>query len=124
MTDIGAIPAANAKRWQVAKIVPMRQAEVGAVVVRLVAAAKFRYQAVSKAVRARPTTGRSSRPSVCGKPVATGTASWGLGDHLNQVSTPGPRGREPRRIGTGNSERFSSEGVRQKSAALGTDSAL
>jgi lysozyme family protein len=55
LTNIVAITAANAKRWQVAKIVPKRQAEVNGVVVRLVApAAKARYQEVSKAVWATP----------------------------------------------------------------------
>ena len=52
MTDM-ALKAANAHRWRVAKIAPMRQAEVTAVAVRLApSAAKTRYQAIEAAAGA------------------------------------------------------------------------
>jgi hypothetical protein len=50
MSDIVALMAANAHRWQVAGIAPKRQAEVSAVAVRLAApVAKTRYQAMEAA---------------------------------------------------------------------------
>jgi hypothetical protein len=49
MTDM-ALKAANAHRWRVAKIAPMRQAEVTAVAVGLApSAAKTRHQATEAA---------------------------------------------------------------------------
>ncbi|HEX9590223.1 MAG TPA: hypothetical protein VGA15_21065 [Bradyrhizobium sp.] len=55
MTNIVAITAANARRWQVAKIAPNRLVEVSRVAKRLTApAAKFRYQGVSQAVWGTP----------------------------------------------------------------------
>jgi lysozyme family protein len=96
MTNIAAITAANAKRWQVAKIVPSRRAQVNTAVLRLVAStAKFRYQAVSKAVWGSPD--RWPVVAVIHEREADGNwhAQLGQGDPLAHVSVHVPRGRGP-----------------------------
>lgn len=96
MTNLVAITAENNRLWQTAKILPKRQAEVTAVVVRLTtAAAKFRYQAVSKAVWGTPD--RWAVVAVIHEREAGGSwhAQLGQGDRLDEVSRHVPRGRGP-----------------------------
>jgi lysozyme family protein len=54
MTNIVALKAANNALWQIAKILPSRQAEVAKVAARLCAPdAKARYHAISAAIGVR-----------------------------------------------------------------------
>jgi lysozyme family protein len=96
MTNIVAITAANARHWQVAKIVPNRLSEVNGVAKRLTApAAKFRYQAISQAVWATPD--RWPVVAVIHEREAGGRwdRQLGQGDPLAHVSSHVPRGRGP-----------------------------
>ena len=89
--NIVAITAANAKRWQVAKIAPKRQAEVNAVAVRLAApAAKARYRAIDAATG---VTWFAVAVIHDARPVAVGTGSSGRATCWLSVHVPRGRGR-------------------------------
>ena len=100
MTNIVAITAANAKRWQVAKIVPKRQAEVNGVVLHW--SRRLQRFAIRRSPRpsgARPTAGQSSPSSMSGRLVGAATASWGRATGWRMSRSTSLVGEGPRSSG-------------------------